>query len=164
MKRKIHFISLLVALVFVSSSLAQKPDFSGTWNLNTEKSQLPRMGRGMGGPATLTITHDDPQISMVSVLQSPRGERKIEFELTLGGEDVKVSMNMGETVYKGYWSEDGKSIIIESEMEMGRGGRSFSMSSKQTYSLSDDGKVLTCKQVRSTPRGDMESTLVYDKQ
>jgi len=166
MKTKLSLVTLLIGLLLVSTALAQKPDFSGTWVFNSEKSQLPEMGRrrGGGGGGTITITHKDPKITMVTVTETQRGERKLEVELTLGGDPVKVAGRMGgDSVYKGYWDKDGKNIIIETEMTIDRGGQVFTMTGKLTYQLSADGKTLTCDQVRTTPRGDMESKLVYDK-
>ena len=163
MKTRLFLVMVLALLLIVSTAFAQKPDFSGTWVFNAEKSKLPDMGgrggRGMGGGGEMTITHKDNALEIVTVRVTQRGERKNEMKMELGGKAVTTSTQRGDNTYKGYWAENGKDIIVETEMVSER----FSMTSKSTYILSADGKLLTVKTVRSTPRGDMETELVYDK-
>ena len=129
-----------------SISFAQKPDFSGTWTLDLKKSKIEQMMRRMSRNITINITHKDPVIKIVQTINTQRGERTTETELKLDGKSIKKTTPGGMiATYRGYWSTDGKSIIIESERTAGRGNRTFKISSKQSFSLSKDGKILTCE-------------------
>jgi len=62
------------------------PDFSGTWQLDTLKSELHPKLLVVSGPAvTLTITHNDPELKIVQTTESREGPRRKEFAYRTDG-------------------------------------------------------------------------------
>ncbi len=151
-----------------------KPDFSGTWKLNLEISQLPQMGNRAMPERTLVISQKNNDIEIEPIYKTQRGERKSKLNLVIGGKETQIeSPMMGRrpgrggqkpiTIGKAKWSTDGKSLEITSKMTMVSQRGSFTMRSFSSYSLSKDGKILSEKQTMTTPRGERESEMVYEK-
>ena len=175
MRKVFLFLFVLVlALSFSVQSLnAQaKPNLSGVWNIDKEKSELPegRGGRTPSIPEKSTIEQKGKNIKIETVIVSSRGERTVTIELKIGDEAKKVESSFGRrrgggggqapvTMAKAEWS--GKVLVITEKTEGTFGERSFSFTTTSKYSLS--GKVLTIDRVRSSQRGDRESKLVYNK-
>jgi len=155
MKRSVLFVGLLVlGLVAVAVAAA---DFSGTWVINKEKSDVP-MGRG-GQPGvvpdtTLTIQQSGNNLTIATKTMRGDQEMTMESKYTLDGKESKNAMGRGgEAVSKA--SVKGDTIAIETTMDMGRGP----MTSNAVYALSEGGKVLTI----TTTRNDRTTKQVFDK-
>jgi hypothetical protein len=65
---------------------------------------------------------------------------------------------------KGTWSSDSSSLELSTVISGNRDGQEIKFGTVDKLSLSADGKVLTINRHRDTPRGGMDSTLVFDKQ
>ena len=172
---------VLFALIIAFPVYAQdKPDFSGTWKLDKEKSQLPDAGQSRRRtplPDNLTIIQKGENISIESVYIIQEDERKIAMEIEIGGESKKIesammfgrrSADAGQrpaptTIAKADWDEYGKSIVIIEDTNATFGERSFSFKTTSTYSLSANDKILNINRIRSSQRGDREYKLVYNK-
>jgi len=179
-KMKKTFLILLILLFTFSFCLyAQELNLTGTWKLDSEKSEFPDFG-GMGGRApqtretTLIIGQEDNVIKIETVTITQRGERKSTITLVIGGGETQVESTMGRrrptqegvpagpapvTLAKAELSEDGNSLIITTTTQRGE----FSSITTSTYSLSEDGKILTEKQTRTFGDRESESVLVYNK-
>jgi hypothetical protein len=155
--------SLLMCLQ-VGWAQAQKPDFSGTWKLDKEKSEVgneERNGRFRGGMFdSLVIEHKDPELIIRRKMTLPSGEeRTLESKYTTDGKDNTNEGFRGMTSKsKTHW--EGGKLITESTMETPRG----TMETKEVRSLSADGKTMTVE--TTTKGGPREGTrkLVFDKQ
>jgi len=155
----------MLVLFLFSASYAQKPDFSGTWQLDTKQSRLPGKMLNTTGDVRLLITHNEPEIKIVNLVSSQMGPMATESQMTLNGEFHKRLGRLGqEMLYKGYWAENGKDLIIESENTRIYKGRKFKIATKQVFTLSKDGKVITCEQATTTEQGTVTATLFYIKQ
>jgi hypothetical protein len=135
---------------------ADKPDFSGTWKMDPEKSVF-----GAVPPTTsmtLTVDHRDPNISVHQVSTGPEGDRDLTYKYSTDGKET-VSDYMGTAVKnKARW--DGKAVVVNGSLDAG--GTEVKLTSKWT--LSDDGKTFTDVVGISTPQGDLEITFVLVKQ
>ncbi len=152
MKRTLVFCSLFV-LTLVAVAVAA-PDLSGTWVLDTAKSDAP-MGRGGQPGQPQEITMIVKQGGNDLAITTKRGEMTQEAKYTLDGKESKNPAGRGgEAVSKA--TVAGDTIVIETTMDMGRGP----MTSKAVYALSDGGKVLTV----TTTRNERSSKQVFNKQ
>lgn len=157
---------LTVAAVLTSFALhtavgQAKPNFSGTWKINTEKSD-PMMGGGGGGggmgmmAAPITITQTETEL----VVERTMGEQVVKSTYYLDGrESTNPGMRGSESKSKARW--EGTSLVIETTSVMGEN----TVTSKEVRTLSEDGKTMTV--VRTGPgRGGEVTTrkTVYDKQ
>jgi len=162
MKSRIFFIVLMVMLLLSSFLFAQKPDFSGTWELDTQQSRLPGMMLNTSADNRIIITHNEPEIKIVNIINSQQGRIATETSMKLNGEYHKRKGRLGqEMLYKGYWADNGKDLIIESENTRIYRGRQFTIKTKQVFTLSEDGEVITCDQSTTTRDGTVTARLYY---
>ncbi|MBN2415664.1 hypothetical protein JXO52_07470 [bacterium] len=160
---------LSVAAVFAQDT---KVDFSGTWIMNADKSDMGggpggdrggRGGRGFGGGGPMVVEMKDNTMTVTTTRTGRDGEEMTTvMTYTLDGKECENESGRGSSVSTAVWSKDGKSITINTETHMSFGDREMTMNSEEVWSM--DGAALKIKSVRSTPRGDMESTRVYDKE
>lgn len=152
---------VLCALFGVVSATAQtapaakpaKPNFSGTWKMNPQKSKF--AGSGPEG-ITIKLDHKDNNLTEALTIAGGGGERTIdakyitdgkESDLQIGGDAAKATVN---------W--EGEALVIEWKAAEGRFFR-------RKLTLSPDGKTLTLtvKQNRSDG-SEAEDTVVLEKQ
>jgi len=155
-RRSVLSILALASLTATLASAADKPNFSGSWKLNTDKSDF--------GPVpppekmARTITHADPSLKYSSVSVGPQGEQKTEASYTTDG---KESVNkLGGAEIKGVAAWDGENLTIKYKREV----QGMDISFAENWTLSADGKVLTIVNNLSTPQGDFALKMVLDKQ
>jgi hypothetical protein len=143
--------ALWVGVTHVSAQQA-KPNLSGTWKLNLNKSKLaPR--HGPGGDS-YTIKHSEPRLEMKHMFS---GRSEIYSYVTDGKERVaNRSPQDGETRAKTYW--DGDTLVVEKHQ-----AGSFWVS---RYTLSQDGKVLAVTHGvnKSSFSNAFDESLTYEKQ
>ncbi len=140
MKRSLLFGTFL-ALVVVSLAFAQgKPSFSGTWTLDTAKSEMGGGGgRGMGG-GPMTVAQTDKQLTVERTM----GENTIKQVYNLDGTESKNEMpgRGGQTMTSTSTAKwDGSKLVIATKRETPNGP----METTQTWSLNPDG-TLTIEQ------------------
>ncbi len=71
----------------------------------------------------------------------------------------------GTSTQKAEWKDDGKALELTSVRKFtSRDGEQRSSTSKERWELSADGKTLTINRTSETPRGEMKSTLAFNKQ
>jgi hypothetical protein len=151
---KIRQAALTLASLFICCNMAgaqsEKPNFSGNWKLDREKSELGTReggGRFRGGmPDSVIIEHKEPQLIIKRKMSLPSGEeRTIELKYTTDG---KSNSNEGfrgmVTNSKSHW--EGETLVTESTTETQMG----IVETKEVRSLSGDGKTMT---VELTTRG-----------
>ena len=69
------------------------------------------------------------------------------------------------STFKAEWKDDGKALELTSVRKFtNRDGEQRSSTSKERWELSADGKTLTINRASETPRGEMKSTLAFNKQ
>ena len=157
MSARILTVAAVLTSFALHSAVGQaKPNFSGTWKLNTEKSDPMGGGGGGGGGGgmtmgALTITQTETEL----VTEQSFGEqvRKSTYFLD-GRESTNPGMRGGESKSKARW--EGNALVIETTSVMGDN----TVTTKSVRTLSDDGKTLTVV----TTRGETTRKTVYDKQ
>jgi len=158
--RRLSVVIIALALALPAAAWAQgKPDFSGSWTLNTEKSDPPPQrgggggggGRGGGGPQTIKQTATTLSITT----QGRGGEQTRTYNLDGSESTNKVMGRGGEMEIKSKAKWDGSKLVIENSMDMGNGP----MTTTETRSLSADGKEMTVE----TNQGGNTRKMVYTK-
>ena len=155
----------LLAAFAAAPALAQaKPDFSGSWKLNVEKSDPMGGGGGGGGgggmmrDAVTTITQTATELTLVTKF----GENSRTATYKLDGTESVNSGMRGETKTKAKF--DGATLILEHTRNMSGPNGDMQVTSKEVRSLSDDGKTMTVVTTTQGPNGEMTRKMVYDKQ
>ncbi len=164
-------LATLAAIGLLAGPLsAQKPDFSGTWKLNPEKSDpmpAPPAGGGggqrpggMGGmrPSELFITHSDSKM----VIEQKMGDRTTLLTYYLDGRESKnPGMRGNEMTTKSAWAEN--TIATDGDNTFTTPMGEMTIKSHEVRSMSEDGKTMTIVSTVTSPRGEMTRKTVYEK-
>jgi len=185
--KKIFFLAAMFAAFTIGGFAQAKPtDFSGTWVLDIPKSQISERMRIEA--LTMTVAQTDKELKVTS--ETKRAAPPADAAATPAGPNGPGA-GRGMRGFNGdgtvAYSLDGKETIVEVDRPNGKlpikykaalaGGkadlsssRSFNgpmgdvtVTTKDTWTLSADGKTLTDVRLQSTPRGDSTSTLVFVK-
>jgi hypothetical protein len=140
-----NIIGTLLALALVTAGQpAVKPNFSGEWKINLAKSDF-----GMVPPPasmSRTITHAEPALTIVEEQRSDMGDgTEMNFEAM--GTLVKSSAA---------WIEN--TLIVVSKVD------AIGATFNDKMSLSADGKTLTSRVHITSPQGEVDLTIVFDRQ
>lgn len=183
--KRIFFLAVIVATFAIAGFAQAKPtDFSGTWNLDIPKSQLDARMRVEAFTMTVAQTAKELKVTTETKRQAPPADAAASA--------VNGGRGMGGRGFGGdgtvTYSLDGKETVVEIEgpngklpikytgkIEAGKANlssvRSFNgpmgdvtITSKDVWTLSADGKTLTVNRSTNSPRGDSSSTMVFVKQ
>ncbi len=135
---------------------ADKPNFSGDWSLDADKSNF----GPMPAPASMTrkVDHTDPAMNVTEITTGgPQGDQTIKMIYSTDGKETTNEM-MGTPV-KATANWDGGALTIK--MAANFGGTDITITDKWT--LSDDGKTLTDLRHLALPQGEFDITYVMAK-
>jgi len=145
-------IAVIVCLVASITSAQTKPDFSGTWKMNPQKSKF-----AAGGPDAILIKidHKEPSLAEDLSLSTPDGERSFQAKYSTDGKETEQNV-MGRTAKtSAKWVGD--SLVIEFKATEGFFNRKIT--------LSADGKTMTVIVTQSRDGGESaEDTVIFEKQ
>ena len=179
LKHTLVLIAVLSLTVVTRTTLhAQTTDFSGTWTLDQEASQFPqppgggggrdggggggggRRGGGRGGlgaGATIVITQTETVLSMEQ--QAGGQSRTVVYRLD-GSESTSVA-GRGEMTTTSRW--DGAALVTEGTNVVSTPRGELTLDIHERRTLSPDGQTMTVESTRTTPRGELNATVVYRK-
>ncbi|HEY6467962.1 MAG TPA: hypothetical protein VIY69_18320 [Candidatus Acidoferrales bacterium] len=158
-------VAFLAVTALAGVSMAQDhPDFSGTWKLNTAKSNA-----GDYGPTSRTevVTQDGSKFTEKVTSQTQMGENDFTLSFAADGKTVTIppdspQANMGQLTLKDITAAwDGASLVVTENLSY---QGQVDIGAKLTYTLSSDGKTMTIADHASTSMGDFDTSLVLDKQ
>lgn len=155
-------LSLLLATV---ASAAGKPDFSGFWKLNKEKSDYGQMP--VPDNYAMVIDHKDPALNLVITLTNPMGDQKTESKLkTDGSQNVQTG---GRITLTSTITWDGAVMVVKTlrSMSIGNGPdgspQKMDVPGEERWQLSPDGKTLTIDIKMTGPQGELTVKRVLEK-
>lgn len=151
--------SILQAVIFAfcaaSLSFSADPDFSGIWSLDEAHSEI---RRSLDTPwKRIKVEHKDTVIRCVPVEAQPTTKPAAMHFATNGKETVHP---IGDASGKSIAKWEGAALMINTIVSSPR----QSYTQMDRWKLSRDGKVLTVRRQIVTLHGEIESTLIYDKQ
>ena len=165
----------IILMLVAGISFAQVPDFSGEWNLNISKSDLPAIGESEGSSTSLhEMTWTIRQEGLVLTVEKRiRGE---EVMMRRYSADGKEFLNAGSSIkdLKGTARFNSGKLTIQTEDEVMTvthtpaypdGNIEYSkIMVTEEYSLSADGKTLIVTEIFGTPDGGSQPMkLVFEK-
>lgn len=157
MHRLISILFCILTALATAAVLPAKPNFSGNWKLNNQKSNL----GPMPAPTSLTekITHKDPDLTAAtSSIGGPQGDLNYDVTYNTGGKETTNHFGDHEAKSTAKW--DGDALSIDTKVDFGQG----EMTIHAKWTLSPDGKVLTQTAHFDTPQGPLDLTYIFDKQ
>lgn len=160
MKRVLLLATIAVVILPFVGHAQSKPDFSGTWTLDTAKSDPAPQGRGGGGgggAATLTIKQTATELSVMS--EGRQGPQTLTYKLD-GSESTNQMMGRGgATPAKSTAKWDVSSLVIETTREF----NGMSITTKEVRRLDNGGKDMIVETTTQTPNGEQKRKTVYTK-
>jgi hypothetical protein len=152
-----------IAISAMPAVAQDKPDFSGSWNLNADKSDF----GAVPGPTqeTITITQKTPAISEAVSYTDDQGTHSYTLDLTIDGPEVTFSADKAPqlgmvTLQKAKIAWQGTSLFMNESLKY---EADADVVGTNTYTLAADGKTLTMAMTFTTPMGEMERKLVFDR-
>jgi hypothetical protein len=166
MKTLIATVSILLltfaALPARQTARAQdaRPNFTGKWVLDAAKSDF----GPMPPPDSLihTIDHKEPSIKIVTAQKSVQGELTNERTVTTDGKPNVNKVRMGgpeqDVTSTTKWVGKALNTVMKAEVQ------GMALVFNDTWTLSDDGKVLTIGRAITSDQGEFAVTTVFNKQ
>ena len=153
------FLLSNIGLLFAQDN---KPNFAGEWNLDREKSELPSGRGGRSMAAKMVIAQEKNKLVVKSTTTNRDGEERIiTATYTLDGKECENEMYNTTSKSTAEWSEDGKTLEINTEATFSRNGQDYNMKMKNIWSLEKGNLILDS--TRSSSRGESKSKLLYVK-
>ena len=148
------FSALAVPVLLCGALKAQddsKPDLSGTWQLNPQKSDM-QLNRFSG--LTMVIAEKDGKINITETEKLVDGkERKVIYDCTTDGKDCKVR---DEAAKASFWYNGPMLVSMETK-------KNGSEVLRERMKLSPDAKELNVEVSSLVPQTDKKDKLVLDK-
>ena len=161
MARTIGYVSsLAVFLVTLAlqggTAQAAPPDLSGYWKLNPAKSNF----GSFPVPLSITrkITLEGVKLALTIAQKGAQGEVTSELAYTTDGQPVTNKVKGGESKGSAQWIGD--KLMIESSREI----QGATLTQKDIWTLSPDGKTLTIDSRVILPNGQFDIKQVFEKQ
>jgi len=145
----------LIPLTLLCLSAADRPNFSGDWKMDADKSSFGQLPRPV--EYERTIDHKDPLIHMKVRQVSQMGEQTVDMTLRTDGQETTNKSRTGEGKTTGKWVGRDLQLITTREVD---GGEAVT---REMWSLSEDEKTLTSVTQMKTPRGAFEVKMVLNK-
>jgi hypothetical protein len=124
------FLILVASLAFA----ADKPNFSGSWEMDVSKSDF----GGSPPPDSFKrkIEHSEPSLILTDEQVSPLGTEKVVRTYTTDGKETSYQWMGGDVKSAAHW--DGNAMVIVGKVDLG--GTELTVAG--TLTLSADGKTL----------------------
>ncbi|HKQ78957.1 MAG TPA: hypothetical protein VJ810_34990 [Blastocatellia bacterium] len=147
-------IATILCIVALVANAQTKPNLSGEWKMNPEKSKFTG-----GGPDSIVIKidHKEPALTEDWSISTPDGQRSFQAKYTTDGKETEQQV-MGRTAKtSAKWVGD--ALVIEFKEK--ESGGFFN----RKITLSADGKTMTKVVTQSNGGGESaEDTVVFEKQ
>jgi hypothetical protein len=151
-----HLILLALLALPLTAADDAKPNFSGDWKMNADKSDFGKLPRPLAYQRN--VDHKDPVIRMVSHQSTQMGEQTVVATMRTDGVQTANPTRTGDTKTIGRWQGRDLELTTTKQVE---GGEAVT---HETWSLSADGKTLTSTTHFKTPRGEFDVKMVLEKQ
>lgn len=161
MKYRATLLSLVLLFV-VFSFAADKPNFSGTWVLDKNKS----FSNPPGFDQTMTVTHNGDQIKIEGKQTTARGESPINESYTLDGKPTDFTPPNPPNAKgrrKASWLPNNRGFIVEDEITVEAPSGPTTQQITRKWLLAADGNTLTIDYYFDRPTGSGESKRVFVK-
>jgi hypothetical protein len=151
----VNLLMSFVALVALcSSQAAAKPDFTGEWKVNLAKSNF----GALPPPTSLTrsITHNEPTLTIVEHQVGALGEQSATRKYVTDGTPTTFETQGTTVPTSAKWVNN--SLVVVSNVD------AIGLTFNDTMTLSDNGETLTSVVRISSPQGDADMTVVFERE
>jgi len=164
MKQKLFISCALTILCLLQiATAASKPDFSGTWVMDTNRS----FSNPAGLEQTLTVVQTGDQIKLDTKIKTQQSEQTINETYSLDGKEADFTPPGAQPGAKGKrtakWLPDGRGIFIEDVTTSDSPNGPVTRKVARRWMLSSDGGTLTVDYYFDDQRGSFEAKRVFVK-
>jgi hypothetical protein len=155
----IRFFASLLCLALAPAIFAQteqKPDFSGQWRMNDQKSDFGKFP--MPTSITRTVVQKGVNLSVDTVERGANGQQTAHAIYRTDGVDTTNHFNTGEGTSHAFW--DGETLVIRTSMKTKSG---VEVVMEERWDLSSDKNTLTTDSHIETSKGTADLKLVCDR-
>jgi hypothetical protein len=133
-----------------------KSNYSGTWKLNVGKSDF----GVLPPPETRTdvIDHKDPAIKVATSQDGPQGKQDFVLAMTTDGKEAVNTPGGLELKSTGGW--EGSNLVVNTKLKF----QDNDVAIKTVWLLSEDGKTMTQNAHITSPMGEFDQKMVFEKQ
>ena len=107
---------------------------------------------------TDTIEHKDPSLKAATSQDGAQGKQEYTLAITTDGKEA--TNNAGGTELKSIGGWEGSKLVINTKLKF----QDNDVAIKSVWLLSDDGKTLTQNAHIISPLGELDQTMVFEKQ
>ena len=158
--KRVLLLALATAVVLPFHARAQgKPDFSGTWTLDTAKSDPAPQGRGGGGGGGGSVTIKQTGAELAVTSEGRQGPQTMTYKLDGSESTNQVMGRGGAQSVKSTAKWDGSSLMIETTRDF----NGMSITTKEVRRLDSGGKEMVVETTAQTPNGEQKRKVVYTK-
>jgi hypothetical protein len=146
---------ILAAAGLASNEDAAKPNFSGVWNLDLQKSKLQTPAPDSG---VFNIDHKEPSFHLSRTFMQGGQSDTWSIDQTTDGKEV-IQEEQTET-FRGRLKWDGTDLILDSTISI----KGRTATNVVRYHLSEDGRTFTATESFRGPRLKYDNIWVFDKE
>jgi hypothetical protein len=155
---RIKFSVLLVFVLFFLAGFSlgeDKPDFSGKWELNIQKSDFGALPAPY--EVILMIDHKDPRLKLEIHQSTMQGDIDASFVLTTDGEKSSYPVGEADVVTIAIWKGD--TLHMDSDLAV----QGLNIDYQDIWTLSKDGSQFTIERDMSSEMGETSQILIFEK-
>lgn len=144
----------LMSLLALTTSAQSKPDFSGDWKMNAARSSF----GPLPPPSSMTrkITHVEPALTIIEDQSGDMGQQNTTRKFTTDGKEMSFESQGANVTSSAVW--EGATLLVVTNVAAA--GLQFI----DRMTLSEDGKTMTSAVHITSPQGDVDLKVVFDKQ
>lgn len=160
MRLTIRYLLVFLFLPAVAPAVA-KPDFSGTWVMDANRS----FSNPAGLEQTMTVVHTGDQIKVDAKMKTAQGEQTVNETYTLDGKETDFVPPGGQPGAKGkrkaMWLPAGRGVVVDDVVTSDTPNGPVTRKTMRKWTLSPDGKTLTVDYYFDDQRGSFEAKRVF---
>jgi hypothetical protein len=155
--------AILLGCIVQNSTAAGKPNFGGTWVLDTTRS----FSNPPGLEQTMTVVQTDDRIKVEARIKTHQGEQTINETYVLDGSESDFTPPGAQPGAKGKrkssWLPGAQRIVIEDVVTSDSPNGPVTRRTTRKWTLSPDGNTLTVDYYFDDQRGSFEAKRVFVK-
>jgi len=152
-----------MALFLNTVSGSSKPNFSGTWVMDKDRS----FSNPAGLEQTMTIKHSGDAVELEAKLTTPQGERVVSENWMIDGQERQFTPGGAAPGSSGkrkaYWLPGNRGVVVSEETVTDSPKGPVTHQATRKYMLSPDGNTLTVDYYIDGPRGSGEAKRIFNR-
>jgi hypothetical protein len=156
-------LTVAFAVMCTAATRVNNANFSGSWKLNEQKSDLGQFG-GRMTPKTLKLEQKEDGLSIERTSNFNGQDRTTTEKLSFDGKETENTVfGTAKKKSTAKWSEDGQTLTVNSVVAFDRNGQTMEIKSTETWKLINDGQGLSVETKSTSQMGENTVKAVFEK-